>query len=82
MSRLNIDPLEHLDEQKVSGLLVVTLEDDSRHKINKVAGDCVGVPDQIKGKLYHFLLEVSFERDYDILNKNMGYGEELSRSGD
>ena len=68
MSRLHIDPLKHLSQQNVPGLLIVALEDNSSHKINKEASNSVGIPDQIKRKFDHLLLQLTLQRNYNILN--------------
>ena len=46
---------------------MAVLEDESSHQVNEIGGDRVRVPDEVQSKLYHFLFEVAFQGDNNVL---------------
>lgn len=68
MGGLDIDSLKHLGQQQVPCLFVVAFEDQVCNEVHEVAGDCVGVPDQVEGKLDNLLFQFPLEGNDNILN--------------
>jgi hypothetical protein len=49
---------------------VSSLEDEGSDEIDEVAGDSVRVTDEVESKFNQLLFQLSFQRNYDILNSN------------
>ena len=68
MGGFDIDSLKHLGQQQVPCLFVVAFEDQVCNEVHEVAGDGVGVPDQVEGKLDNLLFQLSLKGNYNILS--------------